>query len=201
MIAVRYFPVFALQKTKFNRVGGPTKIKIRQDAQTIPPLPPTESLLPMKMTSLSPVSRSLLLLVVGGISCIMCSGCVTTGSLDGDLNGLTQADETQDIFVLEYRGKRTSGEMKKYPLAGHVTVQQALEQAGLTKKLATCDLTLIRTVPGTQRRHKMKLDYVQRGRQVSPEHNYALHPNDHLVIAHASQNPIEAMLPGVLTSK
>lgn len=40
MIAVRYFPVFALQKTKFNRVGGPTKIKIRQDAQTIPPLPP-----------------------------------------------------------------------------------------------------------------------------------------------------------------
>jgi hypothetical protein len=39
MIAVEDFPVFAFQKTKLTRSSGPTNIKNRQDAQTIP-LPP-----------------------------------------------------------------------------------------------------------------------------------------------------------------
>lgn len=154
----------------------------------------------MKITAMLPVSHSLLLLFSGWILCVSSAGCATTGALDGDLSDLTQTNETQDIYVVEYRGKRSSGEMKKYPLVGDVTVQQALEQAGLTKKVATCNLTLIRTVPGTQRRHKMELEFLPRGRRVTPEHDYALHANDHLVISQASQNPLESIMPGVLTS-
>ena len=155
----------------------------------------------MKTIFKLPVRRSMVFLACGWFICTMSIGCAVTGSQDRNLSELTQSEESRGIYVMEYQGNKSSGEMKEYPLVGDITVQQALEKAGMIKKVSTCELTLIRTVPGTQRRHKMKLEFLSRSRQVTPEHNYALHPNDHLVIAHVSQNPLEAMLPGVLTTK
>lgn len=163
--------------------------------------PPYVSLLSMNMYRFVCSKSSLPTLILASLVASLMSGCALTPSAESGLEELTGTQSTNGIYVVEYKVPQKKSEMQKFPLSEGVTVQQALEKSGLVKKAGSCELLLIRTIPGTQRRHKMKLDYISRKRQVSPEHDYMLHADDHLVVARASHNPLEAMFPGALTSR
>jgi hypothetical protein len=101
---------------------------------------------------------------------------------DVDIDKAANQEQSLGAIVLEIQPIAGKPKMETIPLQGNMTANDILESKGLTKKYARMELTLIRTIPGTQNRHKMELDYDTRKKRVKIEQDYALYPNDHLVV-------------------
>ena len=67
-------------------------------------------------------------------------------------------------------------------LDSNKTVQTALEESDTLNKFARMEITLAREVPGQTGRHKMPVTFDAKNRMVNITQDYALHPNDVVVI-------------------
>ena len=67
-------------------------------------------------------------------------------------------------------------------LDANKTVQTALEESDTIDKFARMEITLAREVPGSTGRHKMPVTFDAKTRMVNITQDYALHPNDVVVI-------------------
>lgn len=67
-------------------------------------------------------------------------------------------------------------------LDANKTVQTALEESDTLNKFARMEITLAREVPGSAGRHKMPVGFDAQNRLVIITQDYALHPNDVVVI-------------------
>jgi hypothetical protein len=76
----------------------------------------------------------------------------------------------------------------KGELNGPATVQDALEQSGATKKFRGMRIGLFRIVKENGRPLKLPVDYKYRTKQVEQHQNYALHPEDRIVVAAKTSN-------------
>jgi hypothetical protein len=82
----------------------------------------------------------------------------------------------------------------KGELTGPVTVQMALEQSGATKKFRGMNVGLYRIVKENGRPLKLPVEYTYRTKQVMQHQNYALHPEDRLVVAAKTKNVVGEVL-------
>ena len=82
----------------------------------------------------------------------------------------------------------------KGELNGAVTVQTALEQSGATKKFRGMNVGLFRIVKENGRGLKLPVEYKYRDRQVAQHQNYALHPEDRIVVAKKSHSPLDQVI-------
>lgn len=125
---------------------------------------------------------------LGFLVCALVVAATTVGcqgfmpKKDLDLNQESAPEQSQGAMVLEIQPIAGKPKMETIPLQGNMTANDIIESKGLTKKYARMELTLIRTIPGTQNRHKMELDYDTRKKRVKIEQDYALYPNDHLIV-------------------
>jgi hypothetical protein len=76
----------------------------------------------------------------------------------------------------------------KGELNGPVTVQQALEESGATKKFRGMRVGLFRIVKENGRPLKLPIEYTYRTSQVEQHQNYALLPEDRIVVAAKTSN-------------
>ena len=120
------------------------------------------------------------------------SGCALFEPVSAaDEEPIAAKPESRGGYVAEYRAGNQKPKLQNFELVGQPTVQDALEQASVIKKFSGHDVVLIRTIPNTNRRHKMEITFDKGSNQIRPEMNYSLHPNDHLIIKQAAYNPID----------
>ena len=74
------------------------------------------------------------------------------------------------------------------------TVQTALEESGVIDKFARMEITLAREVSGQAGRHKMPVAFDAATRIVSVSQDYAIHPNDVLVIRKDSSTAVDRVI-------
>ena len=133
--------------------------------------------------------------------CVLATGCSTlSGDKSADPADLAQEPVPAGSYVVEFQSHGQKPTVKNFALVGSPTIQDALEQSGALKKFSNLDIVLVRTVPGTQKRHKMKIDFDPKYDTVPPQGNYALRPNDHLIIGHGAVNPLDTLFGDSLSS-
>ena len=74
---------------------------------------------------------------------------------------------------------------------GPITVQTALERSGAISKFRGMDIMIYRVVQETNRGLKLPVDYQYRERAVVSHQDYALHPNDRIVVTPTSNNALD----------
>lgn len=95
-------------------------------------------------------------------------------------------------ITLEIRAAGEKPRIEQVVLDGNTTVQQALEKAQLVKKFRRMDIYIVRVV-GDQRA-KMDVRYEHARAHVDPLYDYALYPNDHVVVQQVTKTAFDDML-------
>ncbi len=84
-------------------------------------------------------------------------------------------------FTVEVRPFKGEPIAKEQPLAGPLTVQEALEATKANKKFKRFNLELHRPLPDG-RIHSMVLEYDRTVKHVDPEYDYSIQPGDRVIV-------------------
>lgn len=131
---------------------------------------------------------------------LLCSGILMTISGCAvfhpavDPATIPAAPETKPIAGLyQVEMQTTFGKGKVYQgeIDGPITVQTVLERSGAIEKFRGMDIVLMRVVKESGVGLKMPVDYEIGDKSVRPEHDYAIHPNDRIIISSRSNNPLD----------
>lgn len=80
-------------------------------------------------------------------------------------------------------------------------VEHVLIDSGALKKFGKMDIVLKRVIPGKQGRHRLDVDFDSAKKKVKEEQNYAIHPNDIIIISPDNSTQLDKVidsLSGVL---
>lgn len=99
-----------------------------------------------------------------------------------------------DFYTVELHRKMAAPKMIALPLQDQATVQTALEESGAISMFRTMEIEVHRRVPETGRLLKMQVDYDPGQDQVRVEQDYALHPNDRIIVKPASKGALDKVM-------
>lgn len=150
----------------------------------------------MLTTKTHKLSKSVLCLFVMGFGVLLfSSGC---NSLLQNLNTTSMPTnpnaESAGQYYVEMHPAFGQPKIFQGELDGNLTVQQALERSGATKKYRGMNIGLFRFVKESGRPLKLPVEYKYRNKQVSPDQNYALHPEDRIVVMPKSSSPLDKVM-------
>ncbi len=97
-------------------------------------------------------------------------------------------------YVVELRAMMQKPVVYEGELDGPVTVQTALDRSGATKKFRNMEITILRVVAETGRGLKMPVKYSPAKKMVTPEQDYAILPNDRIVVEPSANNTLAKMV-------
>jgi hypothetical protein len=137
----------------------------------------------------------LVLVFLGGLS-----GCQTMNAefsnLFGEEPSVTAAPPASPDgpkFFVEFRDDGRKPILVPVPLTDVLYVQQALEQTGALKRYRRAKIELYRQLPQGGG-HKLPIELDRGKRQVPTGSDYALHPNDRIVITEDTSTIVDDML-------
>lgn len=139
-------------------------------------------------------------LVLALASCLLAasSGCSFFAAVPPNLPQLAKRGADGPSYTVEYHPHKRRGWQKKFPMSGPTYVSGALEQARAMGKLGKGNVTVIRHVRGSNRTVAMAV--TKKGRNVSPNTDYALHDGDRIVIKEDLSSPVDHLLGLLPTS-
>ncbi|MEM7782806.1 MAG: hypothetical protein AAF623_05595, partial [Planctomycetota bacterium] len=76
---------------------------------------------------------------------------------------------------------------------GPITIQTVLHRSGVLRKYRNLDIQIIRQVEENGRTLKLPVKFNVRRKKVSPEQDYAIHPNDTIMISAMTANPLDKL--------
>lgn len=141
------------------------------------------------------------------------TGCSTLSANLGDLglgSGPSQVGSTpydpsmampppvtnQPTIVMEVIPANGSPKRAQLPLEGPLTIQEALMKAGVTREFRRMNIVLHRTLPGGQV-HKLDIEFDRRTRRVPDAYDYALRPQDRLIVTQDTSTAIDDMFDSI----
>ena len=133
---------------------------------------------------------------MGLLCCFVFTGCsVFSGVSEKQLPSETANVSSTSNFFVEMH--KNFGEPKVYKgtITKPTTVQNALDESGATKQFSTMTIDLYRQLPGGGQL-KLPVDF-KSGKQVKYEQDYALHPNDRIVVKSKSNTPLDKFVDNV----
>jgi hypothetical protein len=137
------------------------------------------------------------------LASLFTGGCATIdrkSTLDlADIPGAPAAEVPECTIVLQPgRGKP---DVVKMPLTEGATVQTALDHSKATKRFRRMDIHVLRTSPGRGsspgRVQKMNVKFNRPRRKVEIDHDYALYPNDRVVIEEDTSTILDELVEKV----
>lgn len=96
-------------------------------------------------------------------------------------------------FYVEFREDGRKPTLLAMPLTDVTYVQQALEQSGAIKKFRRAKIELYRQLPQGGG-HKLPVEFDRNNRRVPPGSDYALHPDDRIVVTEDNSTVLDDML-------
>jgi hypothetical protein len=119
------------------------------------------------------------------------------GSTPYDPSLFSQPSSTnQPTIVMEVIPATGSPKRAQLPLEGPLTIQEALMKAGVTREFRRMNIVLHRMLPGGVS-HKLDIEYDRRTRRVTDAYDYALRPQDRLVVTQDTSTTFDDMLDSV----
>jgi hypothetical protein len=137
--------------------------------------------------------------LASGLFCIgvviAASGCSTL-HLGADKAAVAPvvSPDSRGAFLVEMSGGFSKASMYKGDLDGPITVQTALERSGAIEKFRSMEVSLFRVVEETGHPLRLSVPYSPRKKSVLPEHDYALHPNDRIIVASKTNNALDKLV-------
>jgi hypothetical protein len=128
------------------------------------------------------------------LAAALLSGCAALDTGAGtSLPVPVASDGTQaPSITMEIREAGERPRIEQIVLDGDTTVQQSLEKANLVKKFRRMDIHIVRVVG--DHRAKMDVKYEHARAQVDPLYDYALYPNDHVIVQQVTKTALDDML-------
>ena len=126
-----------------------------------------------------------------------CSTLRTSGKNNNSLptgNAATAATATYFVELHPAFGKslRYAGQITK-----PTTIQNALEESGAFDKVKSMNVDLVRNLPGGGPPLKLAVE-MKSGKQVKFEQDYALHPNDRIIVRQKTSSPIDKVVDSLM---
>ena len=119
-----------------------------------------------------------------------CSSIPTTTS-----NELpTQTAESAGMYQVVMQGQFGKPAQFQGQIDGPLTVQSALERSGAIEKFRGMDITLMRVVEESGRGLKLPVEFEAGKKTVRSDQDYAIHPNDRIMVQARSKNPIDKIV-------
>ncbi len=140
-----------------------------------------------------PSALTVLALVCVILACGLSTGCATFGDSSAfklpGTSGPDGADPTaapQEHCTVVLQPGRGEQDVVQVPLTGGATVQTALDQSKATRKFRRMEIYVLRKPPSRGNRpsqvQKMNVEFNRKRRRVDAEYDYALYPNDRVVV-------------------
>ena len=153
-----------------------------------------------KNTPKSALRFSLLLLI--GLTTVSSVGCAISqnGSAitsEAQIPVENTDSNTAEKYRVEMSGGFSPGEIYEGQIDGPLFVQDALERSGATERYRSMDILIYRIVKDSGKGLKLPVEYESSGKSVTHNQNYALHPDDRIVVTQRSQNLIDKFIDSV----
>lgn len=128
-----------------------------------------------------------------GLGIVFCgSGCSTFSIVNPDRTiPATPTKESTGQYQVQMQGNFGKKIGFIGEIDGPVTVQTALDRSGAIEKFKNMDVTVLRVVKESGQPLKLPVDYQGSKKMVRPEQDYALHPNDVIVVSAQSKNALD----------
>lgn len=104
---------------------------------------------------------------------------------------------TAEMYRVEMSGGFSASEIYEGQIDGPLFVQDALERSGATERYRSMDILIYRIVKDSGKGLKLPVEYESSSKTVTHNQNYALHPNDRIVVTQRSQNLIDKFIDSV----
>lgn len=129
---------------------------------------------------------------------VTASGCATfsPGWNDSALETASTAPQPQGMYKVELRPHRGERERVEIPFSGVPYVQQALKESGAIKRFRRMEVEIVRTAQGTPQKMRSSYDHVHK--QVPIEWDYALYPNDLIIVTEDPSTMFDDMVQSAL---
>lgn len=127
------------------------------------------------------------------------SGCSTLPQTQSQTlpTGATATTDSPGVYEVELRGNFGQTSRAQGVIDGPITVQTVLERSGAIKKFRNLDITILRVVQESGHGLKLPVDYQAGKKSVRPEQDYAIHPNDRILIEAVSNSAIDKIVDSV----
>ena len=107
-------------------------------------------------------------------------------------------EDASEYFTVELHQRFGQPKVTAFPLVEGATVQSALEESGAISTYRKMNVEILRRVPETGRMLKLPVVYDTRNDHVKIEQDYALHPNDRVIVRPASNSALEKVVESLL---
>jgi hypothetical protein len=139
------------------------------------------------------------LLLFAGLTTMSSTGCVISqGGSVAETEAQIPVDNTDTTTAetcrVEMSGGFSNVEFYEGQIDGPMFVQDALERSGATERYRAMDILVYRVVKESGRGLKLPVEYESGGKLVMQNQNYALHPNDRIVVTNRSLNAIDKII-------
>ena len=115
-----------------------------------------------------------------------CSSISTFGNKSVPVDEQSQA--SRETYRVEMSGGLHKSSVYDGTLDGPITVQTALERSGAVRKYRNMEVSILRVVEDTGRGLKMSIEYQPGKNSVKPEQDYAIFPNDRIIVEASSNS-------------
>ena len=104
------------------------------------------------------------------------------------------ASEPLGVYEVQMQSKFGKTSTAQGVIDGPITVQTVLERSGAIDKFRDMEVTIMRVVKENGQGLKLPVDYQAGKDAVRPEQDYAIHPNDRIVIQANTNNAIDKIV-------
>ena len=125
---------------------------------------------------------------------ISMTGCASFRTQVADSSAAKLGEVDGPSCTLIYRDKRDDVRAAKVPLDGMVTVGNILDESGILKQRRRNRVIIYRK---TDRHDPVRLEIELEGRKVKEQFNYAIFPDDQIVVAPDTRSPLDALVKGL----
>ena len=109
----------------------------------------------------------------------------------------TQKQAPQGVYEVQLSGGFSKPTTSRGVIDGPITMQTVLERSGAIDKFRNMEITILRVVKDSGRGLKLKVDFNGSKDAVPPEQDYAIHPNDRILVESKSGGAIDRLVETV----
>jgi len=146
-------------------------------------------------------NKSLLFLPSSLLLCgllLATSGCSTIPMTANNPLPAVQKAESAGVYEVQMTGQFTKPKSFQGEIDGPITVQTALERSGAISKFRGMDITLMRVVKESGRGLRLPVEYQGDTKTVVSSQDYAIHPNDRIIVDAQTRNPIDKIVDSLI---
>ena len=143
-------------------------------------------------------TRFILRTMLVAFACVVFAGCQSF-----DFDAANSQSATDKVipganvigqYQMQLIPKRGKPSVEKINITGPVTVQDALETSGATKKFGLMKISLGRIIKDKGTLLKLPVEYDFRSKTVRPEQNYEILPGDTITVSPKKSNSLEKII-------